>query len=381
MQFSGHDPKSEVVASHLTRFKQFQNNPAYAKYPEVVKADLGTIWHMAGNKFRRNIIYYRNPTAKLYRYGYQADDAPEQNEFDYNLIWHFGLPLEVGMKGLTPDNSWDQWRQKGFDTHSVVADPLFVDAEKDDYRLRPESPALKLGFKPIPIEKIGPYQDPMRATWPIVEVEGAREIPLPAEIAADIPPKPVRQRPQAAVAKVAAPPSIPNDLKPLTLKEHPDGSAINTTPCEARVCHDGSNLYAVITVPVSDGRKLKLGEAWGQSDAAEVCFQDTSGAKPGPVYVIHGFATGKHESVTEAGAPQTAARQLAAAVKFGSRIADKQWIAEWVIPLSAAAIAYRPGLKLGLNLGVRRTENNEWIQWFGSGSTWNLKEGGVAVLE
>jgi len=31
-----------------------------------------------------------------------------------------------------------------------------VDAANDDYRLKPESPAFKLGFKPIPVEKIGP---------------------------------------------------------------------------------------------------------------------------------------------------------------------------------------------------------------------------------
>lgn len=29
------------------------------------------------------------------------------------------------------------------------------DSSKGDYRLRPESPALKLGFKPIPFDKIG----------------------------------------------------------------------------------------------------------------------------------------------------------------------------------------------------------------------------------
>jgi len=47
-------------------------------------------------------------------------------------------------------------------------DPLFVDAAKQDFRLKPESPAFKLGFKPIPVEKIGLYQDRLRASWPVV---------------------------------------------------------------------------------------------------------------------------------------------------------------------------------------------------------------------
>ncbi|NLB54455.1 MAG: right-handed parallel beta-helix repeat-containing protein [Lentisphaerae bacterium] len=34
-------------------------------------------------------------------------------------------------------------------------DPLFVDYEKGDFRLRAESPAFKKGFQPIPVEKIG----------------------------------------------------------------------------------------------------------------------------------------------------------------------------------------------------------------------------------
>ena len=69
------------------------------------------------------------------------------------------------------------------------------------------------------------------------------------------------------------------------------------------------------------------------------------------------------------------------AVKFAAKVADKQWVGEWAIPLSAAGVAFRPGLKLGFNLGVRRTEIGEWIQWFGSGSTWNLSEAGFVILE
>ena len=56
-----------------------------------------------------------------------------------------------GMK-VVPLN---EWQKMGFDTHSLIADPLFVDPEHDDYRLKPESPAFKLGFQPIEVTRIG----------------------------------------------------------------------------------------------------------------------------------------------------------------------------------------------------------------------------------
>lgn len=72
-------------------------------------------------------------------------------------------------------DEWQSLQACGFDKNSLVADPLFVDPAKDDWRLKAESPALKLGFKPIPIDKIGPYADPLRASWPIIEAKGTRE--------------------------------------------------------------------------------------------------------------------------------------------------------------------------------------------------------------
>jgi hypothetical protein len=75
-------------------------------------------------------------------------------------------------------NEWQAWQAQGFDRASVVADPGFVASEKGDWRLKVDSPALPLGFKPIPVEKIGTYQDPLRASWPIVDAEGAREHPI-----------------------------------------------------------------------------------------------------------------------------------------------------------------------------------------------------------
>ena len=72
-------------------------------------------------------------------------------------------------------DEWQGWQAQGMDKHSIVADPLFVDPAQDDYRLQPQSPALQLGFQPIPFEKIGPYPDDLRASWPIVEAPGVRE--------------------------------------------------------------------------------------------------------------------------------------------------------------------------------------------------------------
>jgi hypothetical protein len=59
-----------------------------------------------------------------------------------------------------------KWQELGYDAHSVVADPKFVDADADDFRLQKDSPALKVGFRPIPIEKIGLYKSESRASWP-----------------------------------------------------------------------------------------------------------------------------------------------------------------------------------------------------------------------
>ena len=82
---------------------------------------------------------------------------------------------DVQLVETEPLDEWQSLQAMGFDRHSLVADPFFVAPEKDDWRLRPDSPAFKLGFQPIPVEKIGPYQDPLRASWPIIEAPGARE--------------------------------------------------------------------------------------------------------------------------------------------------------------------------------------------------------------
>ena len=58
----------------------------------------------------------------------------------------------------------DDWRRMGLDARSQFADPLFVNRKEHDFRLKPDSPALALGFREIDTSEIGlkedfPYRD------------------------------------------------------------------------------------------------------------------------------------------------------------------------------------------------------------------------------
>ena len=61
------------------------------------------------------------------------------------------------------------------DRYSRIADPQFVDAAEHDFRLRPGSPALKLGFRPIDTSRVGLYGDP---AW----VEETRRVKHPKTV-------------------------------------------------------------------------------------------------------------------------------------------------------------------------------------------------------
>src|SRR5678815_5872387 len=54
--------------------------------------------------------------------------------------------------------TFSEWKTRGHDEHSLIADPLFVDAAKCDFRLKSESPALKMGFKQIDLSTVGVRQ-------------------------------------------------------------------------------------------------------------------------------------------------------------------------------------------------------------------------------
>jgi hypothetical protein len=107
---------------------------------------------MKGNRFLRNIVAWsRSESALIHRWN---NGSEWFSEWDYNLYWLSGNDLCRNAK-LTPEGTWESWKAAGNDTHSLVADPLFIDPARDNYALRPDSPAFGLGFRAIPVRDIG----------------------------------------------------------------------------------------------------------------------------------------------------------------------------------------------------------------------------------
>jgi len=140
----------------------------------------GSNYNCAGNFIHNNIFLYGNKY-QLTVYGDQPEGEPQPKGevFSRNIVvWKKGPLLNEGdwpnFSTLWDNNvyfneknepvtflskkkyTFDQWKSKGLDRNSVVGDPLLVDPEKGDFSLKPESPALKLGFKPIDISTVGP---------------------------------------------------------------------------------------------------------------------------------------------------------------------------------------------------------------------------------
>jgi len=123
---------------------------------------------MSNIRIRKNIFSYSNPAADFLRLnlGSGIDLKKVFTEFDHNLFHNAsgkeptidGLPGEAALRtGMEVQEmpTMASWRQMGFDAHSIVANPMFVDPANDNYDLQLESPAMKLGFVPIDASRIG----------------------------------------------------------------------------------------------------------------------------------------------------------------------------------------------------------------------------------
>jgi formylglycine-generating enzyme required for sulfatase activity len=119
--------------------------------------------HCYEHEYKRNIIVFEGRAGAVYDFNDWIDNRVTAS--DDNLFWKAsgalrmrGGPARSG-KSKLGFGSLDAWLAAfdgRFDQHSVVADPLFADPSRRDYRLKKSSPAPALGFEPIDtLEKAG----------------------------------------------------------------------------------------------------------------------------------------------------------------------------------------------------------------------------------
>ena len=85
---------------------------------------------------------------------YPSDKGQWVTQADYNMPYNDSEPIVA-----IEDYSFDEWQEHGLDRHSVIANPLSIDPANGNYRVKPDSPALKLGFENFDMDNTGLLPD------------------------------------------------------------------------------------------------------------------------------------------------------------------------------------------------------------------------------
>ncbi|MBT3286747.1 MAG: hypothetical protein HN380_05310 [Victivallales bacterium] len=300
--------------------------------------------------------------------------VPKGNVVERNISWNSKFDRIHGKAkefGTIRDNLTDD-------------DPRFRNAKKDDYRLRKDSPAWALGFKPIPWDRIGVYRDPARATWPVRH----KVRPIDAPPKAEARKKPVAGPPPVLKASQRTTPiAVDGIIKPeewsglSTVLDQGLGRSPTGLPSKAWVRWDKDALWIAIDSPVGTAAPITKEARWAL-DAVEVAIRNPA-AKGNPIVVLRGFPAGTFLSSTEAGATAAQAKQASQGVAFAATIpVPGRWQCEWKIPFASLGLAPGKGKRIPFNMTVRKNAAKLWVMWSGTLdlATWDLQNGGLLEL-
>ena len=159
--------------------------------------------HPYGDIIRNNVFAYSDE-GQLMR---NANHEPEGNHvhLERNIVYNaapgmfWGGNWDPGSRFTSDRNcfwseagepdfngkTFGEWQGAGRDGDSIVADPAFVDPSKRDFRLRSDSPALGIGFRPIDLSAVGLRGPdswrslPLGVTHRVVETAPPPEDPWP----------------------------------------------------------------------------------------------------------------------------------------------------------------------------------------------------------
>jgi len=141
-----YDTKDSSFHQHYGRDNVLRNNIlAYSREAQVAFTRVEP--HRSAT-VERNIIYWESGPTFSPRYK-GSDKA--QVDWCSNLWWRVRQPVDFNGK------SFAEWQAMGRDVGGLVADPLFKAPQKRDFRLRSESPAMSIGFRPFDCSLAGVY--------------------------------------------------------------------------------------------------------------------------------------------------------------------------------------------------------------------------------
>jgi len=75
---------------------------------------------------------------------------------NFGVLWDYNLYCDTRGPFTFMSYSPEQWKEKGMDRNSLIADPKFRDPGRGDFALDAASPALSVGFRPFDLSCAGP---------------------------------------------------------------------------------------------------------------------------------------------------------------------------------------------------------------------------------
>jgi len=174
-----HDTKTGCFNQHFGRENIIRNN-VFARCTGDIAVPDGQIGRIRMERhrsftFERNIVWWEDD-APLFGMNYEDENF----HFDHNVYWNpkhnpppvYATPPYINGPKEVPEGdkafwearlktlrarmaaerkgkvwTWEEWQARGQDMHSLLADPLFVDPDANDFTLRESSPIHKSGFE------------------------------------------------------------------------------------------------------------------------------------------------------------------------------------------------------------------------------------------
>ena len=288
-------------------------------------------------------------------------------------------------------------------------DPLFVNTETLNFKIRPGSPVHGItGFDTLPFEKIGLYEDPLRASWPVKKSEAGKYYKkeklafLPSAVAS-FPELSFKSKMLVHEVKRRVSPIrvdgkletgewagldrsraiIVEDIIYPRFEEPRKGDRIY-----AWLAYDDKYLYiAVENTPNPFKPGMTEKEKYPASVLNEISIEGIHdektwwwqrNIKTGPVYVFSGHYNGRLDVANIFMMPRKAVEYLKEAIEYKTVILDEEnyhWTAEWKIPFAALNINPEKVNTTRFNIGASR--RGGWLAWVPTGgSAWRLDNGG-----